>query len=192
MAAVCPLNGDASVTLKDQAPRVLWVGRITPGKRLEWLLEAARRCPEIGFDIVGTPNQASEYATGLIEAAAQMPNVKAHGRLATDELNKLYRSCRILCCTSTLEGFPTTFLEAWSCGIPVITTFDPDEIVARHGLGRVAQSQEEIVSYLRGLLANASEYARLSQAARTYYSENHTVEAVSKRFQTAFNELVSR
>src|SRR5205807_2099755 len=41
---------------------VLWVGRIMPEKRLEWLFEAARRCPEFAFHVVGTPNKDSDYA----------------------------------------------------------------------------------------------------------------------------------
>lgn len=192
MATACPWSGSAREGLPHPAKRVLWVGRITPEKRLEYLLDAARHCPEISFEIVGTPNKASEYATRLLDYAARLPNVKAHGRLSRGELNKLYLSCRLLCCTSTLEGFPTTFLEAWSCGLPVVTTFDPDETVERHGLGRVAISLDEVVLQIREMLGDAEAYARVSRAARQYYLENHTVEAVSRRFRLIFEELALR
>lgn len=174
-----------------RANSVLWVGRLTPEKRFEWLLEAARRCPEIEFHIAGTPNQPSGYAAEVLSAAARIPNVRAHGRMSRAELNKLFQSCGLLCCTSGLEGFPTTFLEAWSCGLPIVTTFDPDGIVAREGLGRVVTTVDELVAQLRGL-PKTGAYSPMSVAARDYFSRNYSVETISRRFQTAFDELLGR
>lgn len=76
--------------------------------------------------------------------------------------------------------------------MPVVTTFDPDGIVARHGLGQVAASPVELVSHLKGVLGDQATYARLSEAATRYYLDNHTVEAVSRRFRLAFAGLLSR
>jgi glycosyltransferase involved in cell wall biosynthesis len=173
-----------------RANSVLWVGRLMPEKRFEWLLEAARRCPEIEFHVAGTPNQPSGYAAQLLETAAGIPNVRRHGRLSRAELNQLFQSCGLLCCTSMLEGFPTTFLEAWSCGLPVVTTFDPDGIVARHDLGRVVNTLDELVTQLR-TLPNTEICSRMSRAAKGYFSENYGVEAVSRRFRLAFEELAA-
>lgn len=170
---------------------VLWAGRIIPEKRFEWVLEAARRCPEIEFHIAGSPNQPSGYAAELLSVAAAIPNVRAHGRISRSELNKLFQSCALLCCTSRLEGFPTTFLEAWSCGLPVVTTFDPDGIVAREGLGRVVTTVEELVAELREF-PNTELYSRTSRAAKTCYSSNFSVETVSRQFHLGFEGLVNR
>jgi glycosyltransferase involved in cell wall biosynthesis len=173
------------------AKSVLWVGRLIPEKRFEWLLEAARRCPEIEFHVAGTPNQPSGYAAELLSVAATVPNVRAHGRLSRAELNKLFQSCGLLCCTSRLEGFPTTFLEAWSCGLPVVTTFDPDGIVAREGLGRVVETVEQLVPQLRSL-PGTETYLRMSQAAKVFFSKNYGVETISCQFRGAFEGLVNQ
>ena len=146
----------------------------------------------MGFDIVGTPNKASDYATNLLADAARLPNVKAHGRLPDRELQQLYQTAQVLCCTSTLEGFPTTFLEAWSGGIPVVTTFDPDGIVKQHNLGRVAETPDEFVAHLTNVLNDATAYAALAESARRYYQENHTVEVMAQRFRSALEQLVSK
>jgi glycosyltransferase involved in cell wall biosynthesis len=169
---------------------VLWLGRLMPDKRFEWLLEAARRCPELQFHVAGTPNQPSGYAAELLSAAASIPNVHAHGRLSRPDLNNLFHVCGLLCCTSRLEGFPTTFLEAWSCGMPVVTTFDPDGIVQRNGLGRVATTLEEVVAHLKSL-PRSNEYSVTSGAVKKYYSENHAVASIASRFRQAFEELVA-
>jgi glycosyltransferase involved in cell wall biosynthesis len=172
-----------------RAKSVLWVGRLMPEKRFEWLLEAARQCPDMEFHVAGTPNQPSGYAAQLLSTAASIPNVRAHGRLSREDLNKLFQSSGLLCCTSMLEGFPTTFLEAWSCGLPVVTTFDPDGIVARQGLGRVVNTVDELVSQLRSL-PGTEVCSGMSQAVRSYFSENYSAETVSHRFRLAFEKVV--
>ncbi|MCX6865800.1 MAG: glycosyltransferase family 4 protein [Verrucomicrobia bacterium] len=181
--AVLPPSGQS---VDDTKPHVLWVGRITPTKRLDWLIEAARRCPEAAFDIVGTPNQQSGHATSLMDEARFLPNVRVHGRAAASILANLYADATLLACTSVLEGFPTTFLEAWSIGLPVVTTFDPDGVVATHGLGEVAGDLNDFVARLTGLLGDASRRAICATAARSYYQSNHSIAEVSRRFHQMF------
>jgi glycosyltransferase involved in cell wall biosynthesis len=173
-----------------RANSVLWVGRLMPEKRFEWLMEAARQCPDMEFHVAGTPNQPSGYAAQLLSTAGSIPNVRAHGRLSRAELNQLFQSCGLLCCTSMLEGFPTTFLEAWSCGLPVVTTFDPDGIVARQGLGRVVSTVEELVAQLR-LLPNSEACADMARAAKNYFAGNYGIETVSRQFHRAFEGVVT-
>jgi glycosyltransferase involved in cell wall biosynthesis len=184
----------AVTAIKDSGARkpdsVLWVGRLMPEKRFEWLLEAARKCPDMEFHVTGTPNQPSGYAAELMAAAKKIPNVRAHGRLSKPELNYLFQTCGFLCCTSMLEGFPTTFLEAWSCGLPVVTTFDPDGIVARQGLGRVVKTVDEMVEQLR-TLPNSPAYTAISSAAKKYYAENHSIEMVARQFRLIFEQLLA-
>jgi glycosyltransferase involved in cell wall biosynthesis len=184
--AVTSINGASERRPKS----VLWVGRLMTEKRFEWLLDAARQCPDIEFNVAGTPNQPSGYAAELLAAAAKIPNVRAHGKLSRADLNKLFETCGLLCCTSMLEGFPTTFLEAWSCGLPVVTTFDPDGIVAREGLGRVVTTVDELVAQLRAL-PNSEAYAGMSRAAKKFFVENYSIETVCRQFRQAFEEVVA-
>jgi glycosyltransferase involved in cell wall biosynthesis len=182
----------SSVSSRDESAKsVLWLGRLMPEKRFEWLLEAAKRCPEFQFHVAGTPNQPSGYAASVIAMASSVPNVKVHGRLSRPELNKLFQTCTLLCCTSKLEGFPTTFLEAWSNGMPVVTTFDPDGIVQRNRLGRVATTIEEVASHLKSL-PGTNEYSGMSAAVKKYYADNHSVPAISRRFREAFEALIAK
>lgn len=178
MAVVPPYGNHES----NQHPHVLWVGRIMPTKRLEWLIEAAKLTPEVIFDVVGTPNGNSEYANQLMDEARLQSNLVVHGRAPASTLAKLYGGASLLACTSELEGFPTTFLEAWSHGLPVVTTFDPDGVVATHGLGEVAENLNEFVEKLTGLLTHPNKREVRSRAATNYYKSNHSVDQVSRRF----------
>ena len=101
-----------------------------------------------------------------------------HGRLGRLELNRLYHQAGVLVCTSSLEGFPNTFLEAWSVGLPVLTTFDPDRIIATHHLGAVAADLAGLEGQLRGLFASDDVYTARRARCYAYFCAHHTVDAV--------------
>lgn len=150
---------------------VLWVGRISEEKRFEWLVELARLCPDITFNAVGDENASSSYGQRLKAEAAALPNMVLHGRVAHDEMEVLYRQNRILCSTSPAEGFPNVFLEAWRVGLPVLTVYDPDDVVKRNGCGWTASGVEELGSILQSLDDN--QIGSASATASRYYREHH-------------------
>ena len=117
--------------------RVVWVGRVVEAKRLEMLLDLASLAPDITFEVAGAPTRATAYALAVMERAQSLPNVRMLGRVERDEIPGLYKGAACLCCTSVHEGFPNTFLEAWCQGIPVVSTFDPDGVIAERDLGGV-------------------------------------------------------
>ncbi len=162
---------------------VLWAGRFSRVKRLEWLLDVAQQCPEVTFEVVGAPGKDPAYASPLVERAGRMPNVRMHGYVPYAEMAKYYLHCHVLCCTSSYEGFPNTFLEAWSQGIPVVSTFDPDGAVVAHGLGWTADSVDGIVACLRRLVQSPEIRIQASGAALRYYRANHTPEACLPAFE---------
>jgi len=153
---------------------VLWVGRISEEKRFEWLLDVAEKCPEITFDVVGAPNTTCGYASLLTKRATAIPNVKMHGQIPYGEMVGYYQRCSVLCCTSAYEGFPNTFLEACSLGMPIVSTFDPDDVIVSNGLGLVAQDVEGIVACLKKLIQSAEMWSKASKVAKQYYLDNHT------------------
>ena len=181
---VCP------ETAREESAHVLWVGRISKEKRFEWFLDVAEQCPNISFDVAGTPNTYSVYAQVLTKRAAELPNVKMHGRVLNTEMKKVYCRSRVLCCTSEYEGFPNTFVEAWSLGIPVVSTFDPDGVIATNGLGFVAQDVEEIVTCLREIVRSPEIWLRVSSAVKQYYQAHHTPEICLPIFERLILDVV--
>jgi glycosyltransferase involved in cell wall biosynthesis len=172
--------------------RVLWIGRISEEKRFDWLLDIAERCPEITFEIVGGPNVDSEYASSLITRADKVSNIKMHGRVPYAEMVDYYQCSDILCCTSAYEGFPNTFLEAWSLGVPVVSTCDPDGVIAANGLGWVAQDVDGIVACLRRIAHSREIRLKASDAAKRYYIANHTPEACLPVFERLLSHLTRK
>ena len=185
MPIEAPLDVDLATKARTEPEphHVLWVGRIIETKRLEFLFEVARHCPEVVFDVVGTPNKGSDYFDRLQKEAESIPNVVLHGRVAEGVLPELYRQATLLSCTSVLEGFPTTFLEAWSYAVPVVTTFDPDNIVAHNGLGCVVSEVEEMVSYIDEMTSSRDAWQVVAQRAYDYFNEHYTLDAILPEFE---------
>lgn len=188
-----PCEGfDSNFTQRDLSQKksgVLWVGRISKEKRFEWLLDVARRCPEVTFDVVGLANSDSEYSDSLIKRGAAVPNIKIHGRVPYNQMSSYYRDSKLLCCTSSYEGFPNTFLEAWSSGIPVVSTFDPDNLIARYNLGWTASSVDELVNAIKESMDNTEKWQAASKAAREYYLQNHRPEFCMEQFARIFQDI---
>lgn len=168
---------------------VLWVGRISPEKRFEWLLELAEKCPQIIFDVIGQSNQSSTYASSLLKRADELNNVKLHGYVPHHKIGGYYMRAAILCCTSIYEGFPNTFLEAWSVGLPVISTFDPDEVIIKYNLGWKASTVDELADALRESIDEPQKWQKASQSARSYFKKNHELNSSIKQFEKILKEV---
>lgn len=184
-----PAPGPQSFEAPDPATgKIVWIGRICRVKRPDRIAEIARLCPSLRFEIAG-PVYDDDFSRSAAANAAAQPNVSLLGAVARDQVSMLYQNASLLCNSSDYEGFPNTFLEAWSHGLPVVSTFDPDGVIARHGLGRIAADSEALAHEIRSLLADADAYAEASRNAREYYLANHSMEAVMPHFEKLFQSI---
>ena len=172
--------------------RILWVGRISRIKRPEMILDIARMIPDVSFEIVGAPDQEDEYSRCLHQTARNLPNVTFHGRLPRDRMPDMFQSASLLCCTSAWEGFPNTFLEAWSYGLPVVSTVDPDGLIGTEGLGAVIGDPASARSAIEKLRRDVEFRKSISENAWRYYLENHTLETVMPKYERTFIEVVRK
>jgi glycosyltransferase involved in cell wall biosynthesis len=164
---------------------ILWIARIHPQKRADRLIKLAQQCPDFIFDLVG-PSGDNAYSLNILKAAKNTENIKIHGSVERNKVSSLYKECDVLCCTSDYEGFPNTFIESWSLGLPIVTTFDPDGIITKNRLGKVASNINDLEKGLRELLMNTEKWRLASESCRQYYVNNHTVEQTMKLFENVF------
>lgn len=186
-----PSPGPAEDRIPPSPPRpklVLWVGRITEQKRPDLLLDLATLCPDVHFDLVG-PSDGGSYAAAVLERAKAVANVTLHGKVAREAVSLFYQRAACLCSTSSFEGFPNTFLEAWAEGLPVVATVDPDDLIRKRSLGRVALTMPAAAAAIHELLASPALWREASSNARRYYLENHAVEVAMPRFERVFLEV---
>jgi len=168
--------------------RVVWVGRLSKEKRPDWLLKIARACPEIQFDVIGQANRDTDYACRFLEGAVELDNVHIHGVIQYQDISEYYRGASALICTSAYEGLPNVFLEAWSLGLPTVTSFDPGLIVSTNDIGFVAASPDDLTEKLRALLADGPAWSRCSSNASEYFRQHHELGRAMPQFAQALGE----
>jgi glycosyltransferase involved in cell wall biosynthesis len=106
-------------------------------------------------------------------------------------VHQFYQRTAALICTSRAEGFPNIFLEAWSHGLPVVSTLDLDNLISEKGLGKVGKDVPELAAGIRTLLDAPDQWLRASQSAREYFMENHAVDKAMERFEQVFCDVVT-
>jgi glycosyltransferase involved in cell wall biosynthesis len=123
----------------------------------------------------------------LKQLAEGIDNVVLHGRVPHEKMGEYFNKSYLLCSTSVYEGFPNIYLEAWSVGLPLVTTFDPDGVVREFGLGRIAHDVETLRTAVAGLLSEA-DWEKAASAAESYFFNHHTLSSSMVRFEGAFKK----
>lgn len=129
--------------LPAESPRLLFVGRLLPGKGITTLFEAmAHIIPErVQLDIVGSGPQLAELREAT-RALALEHRVHFHGTIERSELPYWYARSTLFVNPSLSEGGPLTVLEALTMGLPIVTTpvgCVADYIKASDGFGIVTE-----------------------------------------------------
>ena len=163
-------------------PTVAWLGTVRPVKRPRLWLELARRFPKVRFEMMGGAARTDrEFFEEVKREAEQIPNVVFHG--AVEDTDPVLSRSWVLCNTSEVEGFPTTFLEAWSRGIPTASFFDPDGLVSKNGLGWVAPNLDALENALRECLDHAPERKKRGSAGMRFVERHHTIRSVAEAME---------
>jgi len=170
----------------------LWFGRWVGEKQPMKYVELARRLPEARFRMILTPDTRPAHFLEDVEAAARgIENLDLLDPISHAELMELIARSVAVVNTSTLEGMPNSFLEAWAHGVPVLTLeFDPDRIVAESQLGVTAEgSWDRFVAGAQQLWDSRFDRADLSTRTRSYIEAEHSLEAVSAQWERLIEEL---
>ncbi len=147
----------------------LWVGNIRALKRPELFLELARALPDIAFHMIGGPMpDAGELFERLRGESARLPNLTFHGAVPYHAVGDFYARARVLVGTSAIEGFPNTYLQAWSRGTPVVAFLDPQQLLARHELGCAVADKEEMRTAVARFNSDVRQWEAASERARRY------------------------
>lgn len=172
-------------------PRLLYVGRVAPNKRVPVLVEAVARlradgCPAEAL-IVGDTGDIYQTEADHCRRRAQELGVAAHvrwlGRLADAELRETYRSADVFVMPSEHEGFAIPLVEAMACGLPVIAARAAalPETVGDAGLTFTPGDAADLARQIRRVVEE-----RLPEAGRPARSDLLHVAVVAFRYGTQF------
>jgi len=176
---------------KSVPPIVLWVSTIRPQwKQPELFLKLAAAIPEARFQMVGGPSREQEFYEQIKERAGKIANLDFVGFVPHHEIERYFEKASIFVNTSDVEGFPNTFLEAWSRYTPVVSlNIDPDEVICEHKLGLHSRTFERMVEDIRLLLSNEKLRQELGENGRRYVEQEHDVKSVVEQYVELFRQL---
>jgi glycosyltransferase involved in cell wall biosynthesis len=172
---------------KDVEPLVLWVGDVSHRKRPELFVDLATACRDLPlrFAMICKKASGKDEArwNALAAHARENPRFAWLGARTLEETNRWFERAAIYVSTSAPggDGFPNTFVQAWLRRTPVLTFgTDPDQLVARHELGRVVATVQEARAALLEL-ALTPELALAGARVETFARDRHSIESVADR-----------
>jgi len=181
-SAVAPLLVDApelEVPFAERDISLLWVSNIQQLKRPQVFLELADRLNACRAAMIGGPQSgAYDLYQQISTRAASVRNLTFHGQLPYRATNSVFDRARVFVNTSETEGFPNTFLQAWIRGIPVVSFFDPDDVIRREGLGHAVASLDEMASAAHSLVTDSQQWLETSARCRAYMARRYGEEQV--------------
>jgi len=176
---------------KEQPPLVLWVANAKKLKRPEFFIELARACRGLSARFIlvgGRPNPL--YRLHLTKLAAGMNNVELKWAVPFQETNLLLSAASLLVNTSTSEGFPNTFVQAWLRQTPVVSlAADPDGVLERERIGICPGNFRRMVDDVRRLLIDQSLREEMGNRARAYAVIEHSLPDRLKQYADLFERL---
>lgn len=169
----------------------LWVANVRALKRPLLFLEAAARLPGLSFHLIGGRLAGAETLYEEVRSRAQsLLNVTFHGFVPQHRIGEFFERARLHVSTSETEGFPNTFLQAWSRGTPVITFLDPDGIVSAHRMGAAVCDSEELQAAIARLAREAAAWQAASASATRYFDEQQNESRIMSTYMEAFAGLL--
>jgi glycosyltransferase involved in cell wall biosynthesis len=180
-----------------QVPRIAIVGRISPEKGHQILLEAVSKLAEadlaVEVEIIGDGPSADATRCQAAELGIEDRVIFA-GELLPDEVSRRLAQTDIFCMASFAEGLPISIMEAMAVGVPVVTTWIggiPELAVnAVPALTVPPGNSDALAAAIKQLIMDKPLGERLVVAARAAVERMHAREASGAELAGMYRTLI--
>lgn len=180
---------------KEKTGQLLWIGRFTPGKGVDYLIEAFKILlsthPNLKLLMVGK-GPLKDQAYQQIKNFHLEKNIIIKDFIPNCELPEAYRQSDVFILPSVNEGVPRTILEAMSCETPVVCTKLPQlvDIVTGCGLMVPLKDSEAIAKAVFNIISDEQLAKNLGENGRKRVVNNFSwSDTVSKTIEL-YGELL--
>lgn len=180
------------VDLHDSREHFLWVGRLKrEQKRPHLYLDLAEQFPDQKFVLIGD-GQKNAYTDKIIKRASDMPNVVCTGWVPPSEIHQYYREAIALINTSTSEGFPNVFLEAWRFATPVIGLYINPERFLKNDASSSSYAEndfESLVNITKRMTESPDIRRELGVRGMKSFNDKYHIEKVVDSYQSLIEQI---
>lgn len=150
---------------------LLFVGRLSPVKRLDLLLKAVaqvkRRIPNIKLRIIGRDWGVKSQLIAQAKELNIIKNISFLHEIPVEKLVEHYNRAKVFVLTSKYEAFGITIMEAIGCETPVVVTAvgGVPEVVGDSGI-LCKENESDVARGILELLTNEKKYSDLKDKAK--------------------------
>jgi len=192
----CPTVSRTHDCKKDKT--ILFAGTLIERKGYADLIKSFSQIAHCHSDwsIVFAGNGDIVNARSLAKEMGVEGQIFFKGWVSGDEKDNLFKSASIFCLPSYAEGFPMAVLDAWSYGLPVITTPVgglPD--ILSHGENALVFEPGEIsalASCLRLLIEDAGLRLKLSNASIKLSEGPFSLQTISQQLNDLYSQVTNK
>jgi glycosyltransferase involved in cell wall biosynthesis len=175
---------------------LLFLGRIDPIKRIDWVLDLARRVDaNIRLVVAGgaQDSKTEAYLQSLKQKAGNDPNVIFTGPVAGQEKAELFGNCLIFLAPSADEGLPITVLEAAAyakcCIVSDLPAFQAVIENRQTGFLFPKNNRESFIATVQQLIHSPEQLIRVGEAARNRLAPQFSWDRTAKRTEELYYQL---
>lgn len=158
----------------------LWVSRSDTWKRPQFLLQLALAFPKETFIMVcpKSTNTTNQEYDKLVKKIQSTSNIHLKKFVPFNAIDALFFEAKAFINTSTMEGFPNTFIQAAKNGVPILSlNVNPNNFLTEHQCGFYCQNDMELLKdNLLTLATDKALYQKMSANAYQYAKENHDIQ----------------
>ncbi len=173
-------------------PLIVWLGRLEQEKGPDLVVRALTRVPGAYLWMAGTGAYEPE-----VKALAASLGVAERIRFLgwRDDIHALLETADIFVCASRNEALGNIILEAWSHGLPIVSTRSPGpEHLIEHGETGVLvpnNDHEALASGLNEVIADNALAERLGLAGLRKFRETFSEDIVVKQYLDLCSRLIA-
>lgn len=176
--------------------QILYAGAINARKGYADMIRAFAKIADLHKDwkIVFAGNGEIEQGKALAKELGIENQCIFLGWINGEEKDKAFKEASIFCLPSYAEGFPMAVLDAWTYGLPVITT-------PVGGIPDVAQNGENMLVFTPGdidkladcmhrLIDDKELYNRISKASTRFANETFSIKEINSKIENIYKKMV--
>lgn len=178
---------------------ILFLGRLVPEKRIDWLLDSFLKMNPKGIKLViaGGSSATDKYVDSLRRQAGDNPNIIFTGYVTGRLKAELLSNARLFVIPSAVEGLPITLLEAMGYSIPCLASDIPPhkEVITDDVNGFLFDhdKQEDLLLVIEKLLSmSESKLNEISGFARELVASNYDWDDAVDKLEGIYRDLLSR
>jgi len=157
----------------------LFVGRLSPEKRVSTMLKAWAQLSDVPLVVIGGGPEKAQLQ--LEAASSSLGNVIFKGHMSRADTLEAMKSARFLVFSSEwYENFPVTIAESFACGVPVICSRlgAMAELVedGKAGLQFIAGDSDDLARKVSWAWSHEDEMIAMGREARAIYEAKYTAE----------------